>query len=159
MTLAWTQAQVQLHHLGIAPDEALLFQRLANRVLYADPTLRAPREVLERCEGGSRTLWAHGISGDLPIVLLRLEDAEHRDIARQLVRAHDYWRLKRLAVDLVLLIDKPSSYDNELHPRYAALLPGPSGARGAPSTRASGGSRTDCFRRASAMCCSPPPAR
>ena len=42
-TLAWTQAQVQLHHLGIEPDEAHLFQRLANRILYSDPTLRAHR--------------------------------------------------------------------------------------------------------------------
>jgi len=123
-TLAWTQAQVQLHHLGIAPDEALLFQRLANRILYSDPTLRAPREVLERCEGGARSLWAHGISGDLPIVLLRVEDIDHRDLARQLVRAHEYWRLKRLSVDLVLLIDKPSSYDNEMQSAIQALLPG-----------------------------------
>jgi cyclic beta-1,2-glucan synthetase len=134
MTLAWTQAQVQLHHLGIAPDEALLFQRLANRVLYADPTLRAPREVLERCEGGVRALWAHGISGDLPIVLVRLEENEHRDIARQLVRAHEYWRLKRLAVDLVLLIDKPSSYENDLQSAIQALLPGhpPAGTEARP---------------------------
>ena len=47
VTLAWTQAQVQLHHLGIGPDEAHLFQRLANHVLYSDPTLRPSSEVLE----------------------------------------------------------------------------------------------------------------
>src|SRR5262249_4020694 len=41
-TLAWTQAQVQLHHLAIAPEEAPLFQQIANRILYADPGLRAP---------------------------------------------------------------------------------------------------------------------
>ena len=40
VTLAWTQAQVQLHHLGIDPDEAHLFQDLAGRILYSDPTLR-----------------------------------------------------------------------------------------------------------------------
>ena len=39
-TLAWTQAQVQLRHLGIDPGEAGLFQRLAGHVLYADPALR-----------------------------------------------------------------------------------------------------------------------
>jgi cyclic beta-1,2-glucan synthetase len=31
-SLAWTQAQVQLHHLRITQDEAHLFQRLANRL-------------------------------------------------------------------------------------------------------------------------------
>ena len=58
VTLAWTQAQVQLHHLGVGPDEAHLFQRLANHVLYSDPTLRPSSEVLKRNERGQSTLWA-----------------------------------------------------------------------------------------------------
>ena len=65
-TLAWTQAQVQLHHLGIERDEAHLFQRLANRILYSDPTLRPSPSLLARNERGAPGLWAHGISGDLP---------------------------------------------------------------------------------------------
>ena len=48
LTSAWTQAQVQLHHLGITPDEAHLFQRLANAVLYSDPALRPSSDVLSR---------------------------------------------------------------------------------------------------------------
>ena len=66
--LAWTQAQVQLHHLGIDADEAHLFQRLANRILYSDPSLRPSPSVLASNERGAPGLWAHGISGDLPIV-------------------------------------------------------------------------------------------
>src|SRR5262249_43657980 len=46
--LAWTQAQVQLHHLAIAPEEAPLSQQIANRILYADPGLRAPAATLAR---------------------------------------------------------------------------------------------------------------
>ena len=66
-SLAWTQAQVQLHHLRITQDEAHLFQRLANRLLYADPTLRASPQDLARNHAGPSGLWAYGISGDLPI--------------------------------------------------------------------------------------------
>ena len=75
-TLAWTQAQMQLHHLGIVPDEAHLFQRLANHVLYSDPTLRPPADVLKRGAGKASTLWAQGISGDLPIVLVRIDEED-----------------------------------------------------------------------------------
>ena len=39
-TLAWTQAQVQLHHLGVNPGEAGLFQRLASHVIFAGRDLR-----------------------------------------------------------------------------------------------------------------------
>ena len=113
-TLAWTQAQVQLRHLGIEGDEAHLFQRLANRVLYSDLTLRPAPSVLARNERGAPGLWAHGISGDLPIVLVRIDQVEDVDIVRQLLRAHEYWRLKLLDVDLVIINEHGLSYAQEL---------------------------------------------
>ena len=105
-TLAWTQAQVQLRHLGIDAAEAGLFQRLAGYVLYADASMRPSSDTIRRGAGGPDALWAHGISGDLPIVLLRIDDVEDIAIARQLLRAHEYWRMKQLAVDLVILNER-----------------------------------------------------
>jgi cyclic beta-1,2-glucan synthetase len=113
-TLAWTQAQVQLRYLGIDFNEAQQFQRIANRVLYADPSLRASREILEKNQLGQSTLWPHGISGDLPVVLIRIDDDHDLEIVKQLLRAHEYWRLKRLAVDLVILNERPTSYASDL---------------------------------------------
>lgn len=113
-TLAWTQAQVQLHHLGIALDEAHLFQELASRIIYSDPTLRPSSAVLTRNTLGPSALWRHGISGDLPIVLVRIDDTEDREIVRQLLRAHEYWRMKQLAVDIVILNEQASSYTQDL---------------------------------------------
>jgi cyclic beta-1,2-glucan synthetase len=114
LTSAWTQAQVQLHHLGITPDEAHLFQRLANAVVYSDPTLRPSSDLLSRSTLDRSALWSHGISGDLPIVLARIDEAEDMGIIRQLVRAHEYWRMKGLLVDVVILNEKPPSYEQEL---------------------------------------------
>ncbi len=113
-TLAWTQAQVQLHHLGISPAEAGLFQRVAGHLLYAGPALRPSSDTILRGCGGQPGLWSMGISGDLPIVLLRIADAEHLDLARQLLQAHEYWRMKQLAVDLVILNERASSYIQDL---------------------------------------------
>ena len=113
-TLAWTQAQVQLRHIGIDADEAYLFQELASGILYSDATLRPSSAVLMGNNQGPPGLWRHGISGDLPIVLLRIDDAEDQNIVRQLLRAHEYWRMKQLAVDLVILNEQPSSYVQNL---------------------------------------------
>ncbi len=121
-TLAWTQAQVQLHHLGISADEAHLFQRLANRLLYSDPTLRAPAEVLIRNRRGPSSLWRHGISGDVPIVLVRIDQADDVDLVRQLLRAHEYWRLKGLVVDLVILNEQATSYGQDLRAVLESLI-------------------------------------
>ena len=122
VTLAWTQAQVQLHHLGISPAEADLCQRLAGRVLYSDPASRASSTVLVRGQGGIPALWAHGISGDLPIVLVRIDDADELDIVRQLLRAFRYWRLKQFAVDLVILNERAPSYTQDLQAGLESLI-------------------------------------
>lgn len=120
--LAWTQAQVQLHHLGIQSDEAHLFQRLANRILYSDPSLRASEGLLVRNDRGAPALWAHGISGDLPIVLVRIDETEDLGIVRQLLRAYEYWRLKLLEVDLVILNEHGATYAQDLHESLEALV-------------------------------------
>ena len=122
VTLAWTQAQVQCHHLGIDAEEAHLFQNLASRVLYSDPALRPSADVLTRPSAGPSALWAQRISGDLPIVLVRIDELEDRAIVRQLLRAHEYWRVKGLAVDLVIVNEKAHSYTQELQSSLEALL-------------------------------------
>jgi cyclic beta-1,2-glucan synthetase len=113
-TLAWTQAQVQLAHLGVGADEASLYQRLAGHALYADPSLRPSPDTLRRSAGAAPALWAQGISGDLPIVLVRIDAVEDIAIVRQALRAHEYWRMKQLAVDLVILNERGSSYIQDL---------------------------------------------
>ena len=121
-TLAWTQAQVQLHYLGVGPDEAHLFQHLAGSVLYSARTLRPALDVLMRAAGGAPLLWANGISGDIPIVVVQIDDAEQVGIVRQLLRAHEYWRMKRLAVDLVILNDRAPSYVQDLQSLLQTLV-------------------------------------
>ena len=113
-TLAWTQAQVQLRHLGITAEEAILFQRLAGHILYADASMRPSSDTIRRGSGGRTALWAQGISGDAPILLLRIHDNDDLGIVRQLLRAHEYWRMKQLAVDLVILNERASSYVQDL---------------------------------------------
>ncbi len=121
-TLAWTQAQVQLFHLGIDLDEANLYQRLAGHLLYANPALRPSSEVLARSEGGPEKLWAHGISGDLPIVVCRIDDIADLQIVRQLLHAYEYWCMKQVPVDLVILNEHAVSYEQDLHAALEAAV-------------------------------------
>ncbi|KJJ20360.1 NdvB family protein [Pseudomonas aeruginosa] len=113
-TLAWTQAQVQLRDLDIAPGEAADFQRLAAPLLYADARYRAPPESIRHGSGPQSGLWPLGISGDLPILLLRLDDSDDVEQLRQILRAHQYWRTKGLEVDLAVVNERASSYIQDL---------------------------------------------
>jgi cyclic beta-1,2-glucan synthetase len=120
--LAWTQAQMQFHHLGIESDEAQTFQRLANHVLYSDSTLRPRADILNHGAGKASALWGLGISGDLPIILVVISEDADLELVRQVLRAHEYWRLKRLAVDLVILNARVASYIQDFQNALDALL-------------------------------------
>ncbi|MEW6681464.1 MAG: hypothetical protein AB1451_00865 [Nitrospirota bacterium] len=127
--LAFTHAQIRLRHLGISSDEAQLFDRLASRVLYTDGSLRAAPEVLARNVLGQAGLWAHGISGDLPILLVRVVKEHDLPLVRQVLQAQEYWRMKGLSADVVIVNEHPVSYLNEMHAALVALLEsGPWGA-------------------------------
>jgi cyclic beta-1,2-glucan synthetase len=120
--LAFAHAQSALRHLGVTADAALLYERLASRVLYADRSLRAAPEVLARSELGQEGLWPHGISGDLPILLLRVVEDDDLPLVREVLQAQEYWRLKGLRADVVILNEHPVSYLDETHGQLAALL-------------------------------------
>jgi cyclic beta-1,2-glucan synthetase len=121
-TLAWTQAQVQLRYLDIASTEATLYQRLAGHVLYANPALRSSSDTIRRGLAGQPVLWAQGISGDKPIVLVRIDEVEDAAVVRELLRAREYWRLKGLVVDLVILNERGASYVQDLQVALETLV-------------------------------------
>jgi len=122
-TLAWTQAQVQLYHFGIDSGKAALFQRLAGHLVYATPALRPSSDTIRRGgRGGQPGLWGLSISGDLPILLLRISDTEDFDLARTLSQAHKYWRMKQFPVDLVILNERASSYVQDLQIALETLI-------------------------------------
>src|ERR1035437_1092445 len=110
--------------MGIDLNEAHLFQSLANSVLYSDASSRPSSDVLNRNTLERSALWAHGISGDLPIVLVRIDEAEDLEIVRQLLRAHEYWRMKQLSADLVVINERSSSSDQELQISLDGLVRG-----------------------------------
>ena len=120
--LAWTHSQVTLRHLDATEREAQLYGRLAGALIYADPSHRASPAVLRSNRRGQSGLWSYGISGDAPIVLLHIANAEKIEIVRQLVRAHAYWRIKGLVVELVILSEDVSVYRQSLQDQITGLI-------------------------------------
>ena len=114
ITLAWTQTQVQLRHLAITAVTASDFQRLAGILIRGDARLRASAAQIRAGAGPQSDLWSSGISGDLPIVLFLISDAEDVGRLHEVLAAAEYWRMRQLAVDLVILNDRSSSYVQDL---------------------------------------------
>ncbi len=120
-TLAWTSARVQLHHLGLDPDEASAFQRLAAHVFYANSALRPAPDTLRNNRASVNALWAHGISGDRPIMMVEIDDANDLALVRQLLRAHGYFTIKNFPLDLVIVNGSATSYMQDLQSAIESL--------------------------------------
>jgi len=120
--LAWSHSQVVLRQINATEADAQLYGRLAGSVLYANSSLRADPGILVKNRRGQSGLWGYAISGDLPIVLLQIEDPANIDLVSQLVQAHAYWRLKGLAVDLVIWNEDHAGYRQLLHDKIMGLI-------------------------------------
>ncbi len=122
LDLAWTHSQVTLRHLNASEADAQLYARLAGSLVYADPARRAAAAVLLANRRGQSALWGYGISGDVPIVLLRISDSSRVEIVQQLLQAHSYWRMKGLPVDLIILNEDSSAYRQPLQDQIFSLI-------------------------------------
>ncbi|MDP2708336.1 MAG: cyclic beta 1-2 glucan synthetase, partial [Burkholderiales bacterium] len=122
LELAWTHAHVVLRQINATEADAQLYGQLASSIHYANSSLRADAAVLVKNRRGQSGLWGYAISGDLPIVLLQIGDATHIDLVRQLVQAHAYWRLKGLAVDLVIWNEDRAGYRQLLQEQIMGLI-------------------------------------
>jgi len=120
--LSWTHGQVVLRQINATEADAQLYGKLASSVIYSNPLLRADPGILIQNRRGQSALWSYSISGDLPIVLLRIEDSANIELVKQLVQAHAYWRLKGLLVDLVIWNEDHGGYRQTLQNQILGLI-------------------------------------
>ncbi|HEY0715600.1 MAG TPA: glycosyl transferase family 36, partial [Polyangia bacterium] len=122
LDLAWTSTQVELRELAVTPRDAGVFQALAGLLFFASSGMRSTEEELGRNRGSQPLLWAHGISGDWPILLAMVESSSGLPTLRQLFAAHHYWRRRGMMVDLVILNKQPSTYLQPLNEAIASAM-------------------------------------
>lgn len=120
--LSWTHNQVLLRQINATEADAQLYDRLSSSIIYNNPDLRANASVIQSNVRGQSGLWSHSVSGDIPIVLLHVYDTESMDLVKQMIQAHAYWRLKGLAVDLVIWNEDYGSYRQLLQDQILGLI-------------------------------------
>jgi cyclic beta-1,2-glucan synthetase len=119
-------AESQLTPPELEDAELDIYGQLASALIYPRSAYRSAPEVLAQNKLGPNALWRHGISGDLPIALLRIPNASESstnfDLTKQLLQAHAYWRRQGLAVDLIILIEKTSDACQALIDRIESFI-------------------------------------
>jgi cyclic beta-1,2-glucan synthetase len=119
---AWVYAQAKLHQLGITSDEASGFQSVAAWLLFSEPSFRPGTEIMRGNQLSARAIWRYGISGDRPIVLITLDSNDDLPLVQQMLRAHQFWRARSFAADIVIVNDRASSYSDETQHSLEAMV-------------------------------------
>ena len=133
---AWTQAQIERRFLNLDPGDAADFQRLAAHIVNAGAALAPPPEVVAAAASPQSALWVHGISGDLPILVVRIDDPRDMVLVADVLRAFEFLQARYLAFDLVILNERKASYIQDLQNaiddavRVVRARPAPPGVRG-----------------------------
>lgn len=125
--LSWTHSQVTLRQINASESDSQIYGKLAGSVIYANPLLRANANIIKQNWRGQSALWSYSISGDLPVVLLIVSDTENMALVKQLIQARIYWKLKGLAVDLIILNEDQSGYRQVLQEQIQSLVSASSG--------------------------------
>jgi cyclic beta-1,2-glucan synthetase len=112
----------EVQQLNITSQKIEEFQKLLSPLLYSSPALRADPAVLASNTLGQPGLWTFAISGDYPILLLRLNRDEDLSLLGEVLQAHTYWRRRGLMIDLVILNRRASGYDEDLHGKIQRTL-------------------------------------
>ena len=120
--LAHRQNELALRQLELDTPELARMQQVLALLLYPHASLRASADVLSANTSGQPGLWAYGISGDLPILLVRIDDAANLALVLEALRAHTYWRDQQVGIDLVILNRHDSTYSQELHGQLHRLI-------------------------------------
>ncbi|SCY97010.1 GH36-type glycosyl hydrolase domain-containing protein [Alkaliphilus peptidifermentans] len=108
--LAYTRSQVEASFLNLLPREIVTYQDMISELIYLSPLKRKFNKTLENNNKGQSGLWAYGISGDLPVLLVTIGNASEIDLVKEALKAHEYYRTKGLTVDLVILNEDESNY-------------------------------------------------
>ena len=120
--MAWFQSQEVLRLLNATEADAQVYGRLASSVIYCSALRRAAPSVIARNQLGQSGLWRFGVSGDLPIVLLRIGDLGRIDLVKQALQAHAYWRMNGLVADMVIINEDFSGYRAVLQDQIMGLI-------------------------------------
>ncbi|PYZ92292.1 glycosyl transferase family 36 [Salipaludibacillus keqinensis] len=112
--LAWNRSEIELRHLHITNKQAQQFQTFAGQVLYCPPLKQDRIQHIIKNNQGQSKLWSYGISGDLPIVLVRVDRLDNMKFVVDMLIAHEYLRRHGMLYDLVIFNESEEGYHQQL---------------------------------------------
>ena len=109
--LARAKVEAETIYLGLRGTDIEKYQKLLSYILFNNPLKKCILDNLPKTIYSQSNLWKYGISGDIPIILVKIEDLNDMYVVKDMLKAHEYFRSKNIKIDLVILNNEENSYD------------------------------------------------
>ncbi|MBW6410680.1 GH36-type glycosyl hydrolase domain-containing protein [Clostridium weizhouense] len=116
------RTQLELKSLGIRSAQANMFQTLASYVFFLHSGRKDREKYIKNISKYQKDLWSYGISGDLPIIFLTIEDNKDINLVNNILNLHYYLKLKGVKLDLIIYNNEEISYDEPLQKEIMQLI-------------------------------------
>ena len=111
--LAKAKQEAETIYLGLKGKDIEKYQKLLSYIMINNP-LKSLNKLPDRIYSQSK-LWKYGISGDIPILLVKIQDLNDMYVVLDVLKAYEFYLSKNIKLDLVILNNEEYSYDQYLN--------------------------------------------
>ncbi len=115
INLSKAKVEAETMYLGIKARNIENYQKILGYLIYGNPLKKLMYKGRIPEEAPSTELWKYGISGDLPIFLVKIKDVIDISVVKDALKAYEYFKIKNIKIDLVILNEEKKTYDNYLN--------------------------------------------
>ena len=110
--LSRAKVEAENRYFGLKGKQIDVYQRLLSYLLFNYPISKVRNKISKNDKLYLSNLWKYGISGDLPILLVKISNINDINGLIDIIKAYDYYRRKNINIDLIILNEEESSYEN-----------------------------------------------
>ena len=107
--LSRAKADAVARYLDINSNEIKNYQKMLGYILFPN-NINSKKEYKKEFYA-KEELWKFGISGDLPIIVVKIKNSNEVNVLREVLKAYEFFRMKNIQIDLVIINKEPNSYE------------------------------------------------
>lgn len=120
--LSKAKNQAQSRYLRIKGTQIRQYQKILSYIIFSNPTKKINLEKLPKRKYEQSELWKYGISGDIPIILVKIKDINDSYVIKEILKAYEFIRTKNFEVELVIIDEEKHSYENYVREEIEGLI-------------------------------------
>ena len=110
--LSKARVEAESRYLRVKGKEIAIYQKILSYIIFDNPVKGEKLKRINPGEYKQSNLWKYGISGDLPIVLVKIRDVNDSYVIKEVLKAYEFFRTKNVDTEIVILDEEKHSYEN-----------------------------------------------